>query len=424
MPEGETPDELRWGRDGFPVPHVRPREVETMTSSKTKGVGALRLTRVKLDGFKAVRSSGYVDLQPLTLFIGRNGAGKSSFIEALQWLQDSFFQGLLEATESRFRSYEHLRNKRSKETKLHLEFESRTPPVYYDLTVGKVAGPSFRPIVVDESLHFGRGNGQKKIIRTRRGPKGPVWRRVVPDGTSIREADTLGIYAASVNAHPSIRAMSEWVRGIVTLRLSPTSMRWESSLEPRRGAQLDEEGARLPALLASLNDTQRAWVREKISTVITGLQDVDVQRTEPSRGYVRATEQMRWPGGSKPLDIPAWMLSEGSRRMTALFALLAARPRPSLLLVEEIENGLDPWTLERIFAELRDASTRGTQVVVTTHSPFLLDHVEPGEVIHVRRAKGDSSYKPIAEYRDVAKYGDVVAPGAMYIAGYYLGKHE
>jgi predicted ATPase len=395
------------------------RETGMTLNTRSKRLGTLQLRRIKLDGFKAVKSSGYVDLKPLTLFIGRNGAGKSSFVEALQWLQDAFFKGLLDATESRFRSYQHLRNKRSSQTKLHLELESSTAtPVYYDLTVGKVKGPSFRPIVLDESLRFGRAKGQKVIISTAKGSKGPVWRKVV-GGTSVREADSLGVFAASINAHPSIRAMSEWLRGVVALRLSPTSMRWESSLEQRPGVMLDEEGARLPALLASLNDTQRAWVKDRISTAIAGLRGVSVKKTEPSRGYVRATEVMKWPGGSKSLEIPAWMLSEGTRRMTALFALLAARPRPSLLLVEEIENGLDPWTLEHIFAELRTASVSGTQVVVTTHSPFLLDHVAPAEVIHVRRSKGESSYKPIAEYKDVTQYGDIVAPGAMYIAGYY-----
>jgi predicted ATPase len=393
-------------------------------NTRSKGLGTLRLTRIKLDGFKAVKSSGYVDLKPLTLFIGRNGAGKSSFVEALQWLQDAFFGGLLDATESRFRSYEHLRNKRSRKTKLHLDLESPTARrVCYELTVGKVKGPSFRPIVLDESLRFGSTKGQKVIISTAKGSKGPVWRRVV-GGVSVREADSLGVFAASVNAHPSIRAMSEWLRGIVALRLSPTSMRWEASLEPRRGAMLDEEGARLPALLASLNDTQRAWVKDRISAAITGLRGVGVKRTETSRGYVQATEVMKWPGGSKSLEIPAWMLSEGTRRMTALFALLAARPRPSLLLVEEIENGLDPWTLELIFAELRNASVNGTQVVVTTHSPFLLDHVDPAEVIHVRRSKGESSYKPISKYKDVTQYGGMVAPGAMYIAGYYSGRDQ
>ena len=118
-------------------------------------------------------------------------------------------------------------------------------------------------------------------------------------------------------------------------------------------------------------------------------------------------------------DIPAWMLSEGTRRITALFALLASRPRPSLLIVEEIENGLDPWTLELLFSELREASTNGTQVILTTHSPFLLDHVSTDEVIHVKRELGDSRYHAITDYSDVTQYGGVVAPGVMYISGYF-----
>jgi predicted ATPase len=394
------------------------------SSRLSKALGILTMKRVALDGFKAVKSSGYIELQPLTLFIGRNGSGKSSFVEALQWLQDSFFFGLLAATESRFRSYPNLLNKRSHHTKLRLEFASQNAKsVSFDLSVGKAAGPSSRPIVLNEQLRFGQTKGQKAIIWTRKGARGPVFRRVI-GGSSEREADCLAIYSASVNAHPAIRAMSDFVRGMVVLRLSPTSMRWESSLEQRRGPLLDEEGAGLPALLSSLNQAQRNDVREKMSMVISGLKDVEVRKTDASRGYVSATERMKWPGGSKDLNIPAWMLSEGTRRMTALFALLAVRPRPSLLIVEEIENGLDPWTLEHVFSELREACTHGTQVIVTTHSPFLLDHVDAQEVIHVRRERGESTYTPINHFDDVRKYDGAVAPGVMYISGYYDGAHE
>src|SRR5690348_5987657 len=84
----------------------------------------LRLERLKIQGFKAVKDSGYVDLQPLTLFIGRNGSGKSSLVEALQWLQDAYFDDLLRATDNRFRAFSYLLNRRSKSIKLHLEFES------------------------------------------------------------------------------------------------------------------------------------------------------------------------------------------------------------------------------------------------------------------------------------------------------------
>lgn len=389
-------------------------------SKRVRRVPRLSLSRVKLDGFKAVKSSGYVDLKPLTLFIGRNGSGKSSFVEALQWLQDAYFDGLLESTGHRFRAYSYLLNKRSKETSLHLEFSSSLgKPVYYDLTVGKAAGKADRAIVRDEALLLGRTNAQKTILSTTKGTKGPVYRNV--EGMNPeRNADRLGIEAMS-EGHVSMQAIARFVERMVVLRLSPTAMRFETRLEQAAGRMLDEEGSRLPALIASFDDNQRAEVRARVSAVLSGIRNVKITKTDRSRGYVTATERMKWRGGGRQVDLPSWMLSEGTRRITALFALLVAKPPPSLLIVEEIENGLDPWTLEYVFQALREASSSGTQVIVTTHSPFLLDHVQVDEVIHVRRIEGDSTYRPITSYADVTKYGDAVAPGAMYIAGYFGG---
>lgn len=56
---------------------------------------------------------------------------------------------------------------------------------------------------------------------------------------------------------------------------------------------------------------------------------------------------------------------------------------------------------------------------MTTHSPFLLDHVSPEEVVVVRREKRQSTYEQVTGFEDVARYQGVVAPGAMYLAGYY-----
>lgn len=187
---------------------------------------------------------------------------------------------------------------------------------------------------------------------------------------------------------------------------------------------LDEEGEQLPALLDSFSDKQRETVRENVSKVITGVKNVSVHHTDLSHGYVETEEQMPGPGrrGVRDVALPAWMLSEGTRRITALFALLAAKPPPSLLVIEEIENGLDPWTLEFVLDALRQATTEGTQVILTTHSPFLLDHVRTEEVIHVQRSGGNTTYGPIQKKSVVTKFEDVIAPGAMYLAGYFAGE--
>jgi predicted ATPase len=383
----------------------------------------LTLERIRVTGFKAIKSSGYIDLKPLTLFIGRNGSGKSSIVEALQWLQDAYFDGLSEATDERFRAYSYLRNQRSAHTSLHLEFAGfHDEPLYYDLTVVKTAAKIDRPIVRLEVVKKGYGKGQVDLLWTNKGERGPVYRSA-QDATPERNADRLGINTLA-DAAPGLQAISQFLERMCVLRLSPTAMRFETRLENATGRMLDEEGSRLPALLSSFDNAQLQRVEERVSGVLESIKRVAVKRTDRMRGHVTATERMKWKGGSRLIGLPAWMLSEGTRRITALFALLEARPRPSLLIVEEIENGLDPWTLEFVFQALRDASTEGTQVIVTTHSPFLLDHVQPEEVVHVERAKGESTYKPIEEFEDVVRYGDVVAPGAMYISGYFSGDDE
>jgi predicted ATPase len=379
----------------------------------------LRLERLRIQGFKAVKDSGYVDLQPLTLFIGRNGSGKSSLVEALQWMQDAYFDDLLRATDSRFRAFSYLLNKRSRNIKLHLEFESTPKPVFYDLEVKKAAGGD-RPIVSGETVREGQTSAQETILWTSKGSKGPAFRHV-EGANPERNGNRLAVRSMS-ELNPSLRALASFIEGVVVLRLSPTMMRFESSLERAEGRLLDEEGALLPALLSSFSDEQRRWVRERVARVLVNVGDLKVEKTDRAHGYVVASEKMKWKGGSRKVDLPSWMLSEGTRRITALFALLAARPRPSLLIIEEIENGLDPWTLELVFQELRDATFEGTQVILTTHSPFLLDHVRVEEVVHVQRTTGHSTYHAIGEYRDVAQFGDAVAPGAMYIAGYFGGK--
>jgi predicted ATPase len=389
-----------------------------------KAKPGLRLEALSISGFKAVKESSKISVGALTLLIGRNGSGKSSVVEALQWLQESLSVGLQRATEDRFQLYEYLRNKRSRGTSIHLEFSGPNEPIQYYLEVSKAAGQHTRPIVVDEEFRIFPSRNQRKIIWTTKGRAGPAVRNI-RRANPEREGDRLALSVVPRNLSASIDRAREFLRRMVVLRLSPTSMTGAVMLEPRvRGAMIDEQGRGLPALLAKMRIKQRAWVRRHVSRVISGIENIKVVQTEKARGYFAATERMLSRGGTKLYDIPAWMLSEGTRRMTALFALLAVEPQPSLLVIEEIENGLDPWTLEYVLGELRAATQRGIQIILTTHSPFLLDHVGPEEVIHVRRERGDSTYTTITSYRDVIRYGGVVAPGAMYLSGYLTSQSQ
>jgi predicted ATPase len=109
------------------------------------------------------------------------------------------------------------------------------------------------------------------------------------------------------------------------------------------------------------------------------------------------------------------MLSEGTRRITAILALLMRDPLPSLLCIEEVENGLDPWSVRVVLRHLQSAADRGVQVILTTHSPWLLDDVPMESILQVRRVDGDTRYERFIDRPEIMAYDPSVPAGTRYV---------
>lgn len=387
------------------------------------------ITKIRVKGFKAIYDSKNISLSPFTVFVGRNGSGKSSILESLQWLQESMENGLQAATERRFRVFSDLCNRRTDRISIELDFRRRSRlEVQYKLAVK--AGPHGTPLVTDEKCGQGKTKGYlseiKKISPSRRdilsstGKKGNI-------ETSLRDTDTLALSRVKGTNAFGARQLTKFLHNAVFLRLNPVHLAQPGQLLlPVKGPRMDEEGTNLPALLNSLDADQKRLVLQRLQECLghcAKVVDVNVKKSDVTQqGVLALDEKMLSRGGTKVFTLPAWVLSEGTRRLTALFALLAMEPRPSLLAIEEIENGLDPWTLSYLLAALRQAADEGVQVILTSHSPYFLNQIDADEIIHVRRHDGDSQYKPITEYREVAAYEGKLSPGVMYISDYFKDK--
>lgn len=378
------------------------------------------LDQVQIQGFKAIFDSGPVQLRPLTLLIGRNGSGKSSLLESLQWLQESLFSGLFEATKKRFDSFEDLVNRRAQTIELDLLLNEGPSEVRYRLEVKERAGGDPRPIVASETCREQRRKAAIWTIQTRKGPVGAAVRSLNELGMNpVRDGNLLALAAIETRRKTSgAERLRDFLTSAAFLRLSPTTLAKPDDMARVKGSLIDDDGYGTVALFASLDSEQRGWVVDRIREVLPGARSVSVARYDKRRGYVELKERMISRGGRKIHPIPSWLLSEGTRRLVTLFGLLAVRPRPSLIAVEEIENGLDPWTLNEVFRELREAAEDGVQILLTTHSPFLLDHVTPEEILRVQRRHGNTTFKRVSDFETILKYKDVVAPGAMYLSGF------
>jgi predicted ATPase len=87
--------------------------------------------------------------------------------------------------------------------------------------------------------------------------------------------------------------------------------------------------------------------------------------------------------------------------------------------VEEIDHGLHPYALDRIVERLRSA-TRKTQLLLATHSPALVNRLEPEELIVCERdpSTGASRIPAIdpAEVKAVASKDDL-GLGELWFSG-------
>lgn len=107
--------------------------------------------------------------------------------------------------------------------------------------------------------------------------------------------------------------------------------------------------------------------------------------------------------------MPARVLSEGTLRMLGLLALGGARQPPALVGFEEPENGIHPRRIAMVADLLKNrASTGDTQLIVTTHSPVLLDHIEDTDLFVCRKRKGATVVEPFSTWGPpLSRTGDI-----------------
>lgn len=117
--------------------------------------------------------------------------------------------------------------------------------------------------------------------------------------------------------------------------------------------------------------------------------------------------------------IPLDRLSFGTIRAVVLFSMLNDPNPPKLTCIEEIDHGFHPGALDRLVERLREATTR-TQIALATHSPALVNRMEPEELIMFSRDIDSGSTivsRPDAEFVRSAREEYGYELGELWFAG-------
>lgn len=158
---------------------------------------------------------------------------------------------------------------------------------------------------------------------------------------------------------------------------APTSGRRDVGFQSREGDGLaaiyDAIAGRAPEALVSLKGKVRALFPSVVNLRIYPPHDGS------SKAIVVET-----PNSTQ---LPLAEYSEGLAYYLA-FASLAQHTNTQLFCIEEPENGLHPARIKEVMQILRDLTENGSQVLIATHSPLVLNCLEADEVTVFRRPKG------------------------------------
>lgn len=209
-----------------------------------------------------------------------------------------------------------------------------------------------------------------------------------------------------------VNEVIESLRAIFVLDPIPSHMRTYSALADK----LDSDARNIAGVIAALPPAQKIDIERVLSLYAAKLPERDVVRVYAevvgrfkSDAMLYSEEEWGTAGTGSPPTIDARGMSDGTLRFLAILTALLTRPRGSLLVVEEVDNGLHPSRASMLLEMLQDVGKdRGVDVLVTTHNPALLDAMGPRMVPFITVAHrdpfhGQSVLTPLEALKDLPR---------------------
>lgn len=135
-----------------------------------------------------------------------------------------------------------------------------------------------------------------------------------------------------------------------------------------------------------------------LGRLVPGIEEIDVR--EAAEGFLELWVRERNYG-----EFPASLISEGTLRLLCLLGIAVTPKPPAVVGYEEPENGVNPARLGEMLAILENAagSSAGTQFLLTTHSPSVLDFFDEANLVFCDRSEEGSVVSP---YKDLPLFRD------------------
>ena len=372
----------------------------------------MAITRIKISNF---RSFGMVDVRlgKLNVVIGPNASGKSNFVQVMRFLKDIATSGL-EAAISRQGGMKYLRNVASKEDEpvrviIHSDidetFSFHDPP--YNLPFDVISEEARYEIalvadgflgyrIVSDRLEFkvkfaeakpGRKNPKAtgKLMLEKVGDLYSYGFSGPPEYDIVKNILNKLIYPRPPKDRPLLETdhflvapLLRELRNIGTFQLDRRAAL--RILKPGKENGLLEDGSNLPQIISDLamDDEELGRLKRLVNYLIPYLTDLQIADLSLDVHSLRFKETY-----NKDVELPMELLSDGTIGVLQLVLVLFFDKRP-IVIIEEPDLGIHPKLISRVVSLMMEA-THGKQLIITTHSPEVVRHVDLKTLLFIKR---------------------------------------
>ena len=370
--------------------------------------------RVVIQNYKSIASTD-VAMRQLTFLVGPNGAGKSNFIDALRFVADALRTSLDNALRERGGINEVRRRSSGHPTHFGMRLEFTLPSGtagHYSFLIGALAKGGYE--VQKEECLVQEPDGQRHYFTARKG-------KIESNFDSPPAGFPDRLYLVNVSGLRYFRSVYDAFSNMGFYNLNPQVVRELQA--PESGDLLLRDGSNLTSVIARMTKSavdRKNLIEEYLSKVARDIRGVEATAVGP-----KETLEFRQDvaGAKSPWRFFASNMSDGTLRALGVLVALFQSDHDSttvpLVGIEEPEAALHPAAAGVLLDALREASGL-RQVIVTSHSPDLLDNdeIQAEEIYSVTSTGGVTHIAPIDDAgRDMLR-------GHLYTAGELLRMNQ
>jgi predicted ATPase len=359
-----------------------------------------RMPSIRIQGYRPFKDLTF-RFTPLEVIVGANGSGKSSLFEFLKFLRDACYQEIPSEIVSGTIGQQifHKPGPDKLWWSVRIDLNQKEPLDYQGELMGPIGATkiTYERVRTSKPLHsefkigytFLDFKGGRGAVRD---PKDKKFKR---KEWNLKKSNQLGLGAITDPTLTTLFELREYIRSwrfYNSFNINNEKIR--RPVPTTQDPLLHEDAGNLSAVLFYLMSEHRDAFEELVSVIksaIPGFKNLNV-KARGAPGEVIAY----WQEGNIDTELSLADLSDGTLRFIAWATLCVMPTPPTLICIDEPDQGVHPRTLP-ILAGLFEKASERTQVILATHASYFLTQFQIENIAVMKKNDGESLYIKIKD---------------------------